>query len=201
MAENGRGSGKDGEYETYSLIPLIAEPFSELQLSQIDRALQDSFLVRKKLIWEWTTTICRFNIGRFHLRRISLSSRKTNEPIGPIFTPLSGKMEAEVKVSYDEDEGNTLSIPLPRSLHIVRSANFRIMRLFWGTDLLTTILAFLLATVTGLSVYAFQANYGQFKDYLALFVWAAGIDQGKNLLSVLASNLSKKGYAAQAQPS
>jgi hypothetical protein len=75
------------------------------------------------------------------------------------------------------------------------------MKLFWGTDLLTTILAFLLATVTGLSVYAFQANYGQFKDYLALFVWAAGIDQGKNLLSVLASNLSKEGDAAQAQPS
>lgn len=49
----------------------------------------------------------------------------------------------------------------------------------WGT-------AFLVALVSGLSMQYFKRGaFGSTQDYLLLFLWGVGTDQGKNLLQAL----------------
>ena len=43
-----------------------------------------------------------------------------------------------------------------------------------------------LAVVTGLSMFYFKGStWGSYQDYLSLFLWGAGVDQGKTFLQSL----------------
>jgi len=51
------------------------------------------------------------------------------------------------------------------------------------------------------AIYALTPTFGSLKDYIALFTWGAGIDQGKNFIQSLAAysaNTAARGPAAAA---
>ncbi len=47
-------------------------------------------------------------------------------------------------------------------------------------------LAAIIAIVTGLSMFYYNSpTFGSYKDYISLFLWGAGVDQGKNFLQAM----------------
>jgi len=47
----------------------------------------------------------------------------------------------------------------------------------------TLLLVLAVALATGLSLYYKNLNFGSMEDYLLLFLWAAGLDQSKKLIT------------------
>ena len=76
-----------------------------------------------------------------------------------------------------------LKAPIP----IVKSDDFRIWQIFETADVLSFMLVMITSVVSGVGLYALAPTFGTFKDYLTLFTWGAGLDQGKNFVQALAA--------------
>jgi hypothetical protein len=73
-------------------------------------------------------------------------------------------------------------------LRVVASDDFKASALFEAVELTSFALAAAVALVSGLSLlYAKNATFGSAQDYLGLFLWGVGVDQGKNLIQMLKS--------------
>ena len=48
-----------------------------------------------------------------------------------------------------------------------------------------------MSVASGVALYAIKPHFGSYADYLALFTWGAGLDQGKNFIQSLAANNKK----------
>jgi hypothetical protein len=159
--------------ETYRIVMLVVRATD-------DPALSDSYLVRSKLTWDWTIT----NHGRFGRAEAPRNAR-SSEPRMTHYATRPGKLSATVQIRYEGDPGPVVT--LPARLNIARSGDFRIWRFFEASDMIATLLALIVSIVSGLALYAFAPGFGTAKDFLALFTWAAGLDQGKNFLQSLAT--------------
>ena len=93
-------------------------------------------------------------------------------------------MTAEARVAYERHQGPTVTQAKPIS--IGQSGDFRVWRFFEAADMMSTGLALIVSIVSGVALYALAPTFGSAKDYLALFTWGAGLDQGKNFIQSLA---------------
>ena len=76
---------------------------------------------------------------------------------------------------------------------IAKSSEFRAWKITGSADLLAFALAGIAAIVSGLAIYGKAPTFGSsMQDYIALFTWGAGIDQGKNFIQALTSNTTTK---------
>jgi len=140
--------------------------------------LTNTFLMRKKLTYDWTITICRKTkkIGELHV--------VSSQPQVAQYSPTAGSMNATVIISYDGDVGPKISGTEP--VTVSKSNDFRIFAKYEQADLIAFTLAAAASVASGLVVYVLKPTFfGSLQDYLTLFVWGASIDQGKNFLQSL----------------
>ncbi len=176
------------------------------RVSARDPRLRDSFLMRKKLIWQWTIEIDR---TRRWAKKSQLGAQQKGQTIGKgsgtesvddrenrlevnstepqiaQYSPRSGHITAAVKITYDGCT-RSASVPLEKPLIIRKSGDFRVWRIFETADIFAFVLALIVSVISGVATYALDPTYGSFTQYLALFIWGAGVDQGKNFLQSLA---------------
>jgi hypothetical protein len=70
---------------------------------------------------------------------------------------------------------------------IKKSHDFGILGIFEKADLIAFFAALVASIISGVAIYALTPTFGSLKDYIALFTWGAGIDQGKNFIQSLAA--------------
>jgi len=151
--------------------------------------LIETYLMQKKLIYSWTIEIetqktSKLSSGSQVTRSIVLEVEST-EPQVAQYSPEPGKLKAAVRIKYQGRDGEGASIKEP--ITIIKSNDFRVWQIFETADVLSFILVMLMSIVTGIGLYALTPTFGSFKEYLTLFTWGAGLDQGKNFIQSLAA--------------
>ena len=169
----------DSPTEAYAIVTLRVQAVN-------DPGLDHSYLMHKKLTWHWTITTRPRRAFWGHGRHQPSVDRhlESTEPRIAQYATQPGTMIAAVSVDYDGQKGPAVKQDSPLAIGV--AGDFRIWRFFETADIIATGLAMLAAIVSGVSIHALEPTFGTAKDYLALFTWGAGIDQGKNFLQSLA---------------
>jgi len=165
-----------------------------------DRALNETFLVKHGLQYEWTFTLNRKEKWTLIRNRKAATSTPTpastdngkaatstltpisTEPQVVQYAPWQGTITPSVTIRYNGETVQVGGAPLD----IGKSREFRWQEGFETTEILAFVVAALTAIATGL--YAFYSNndfFGSFKDYLFLVGWGIGVDQTKNFVQIL----------------
>jgi hypothetical protein len=162
------------DYEAYQTI------FFDFKIPA-NAELEDSYLVHKKLTYNWTITI-RDNKGNPAMAPLSVVS--TQPRVGQ-FSPQAGTISATVAPQY---KGVALPAVSQQIATPIRSStDFSAARIVERTDIGAFLIALLVSVVSGIAAYALKPHFGSFEDYLALFTWGASLDQGKNFIQSLAA--------------
>lgn len=143
-----------------------------------DGRLGDNFLFKHGLTYRWSLTLDDGTGPR------DLTQETTTEPRIVQYAPKPGKLSVKVDPSF----GGRLAakpIHLP-SLPIGGSSDYGWQSVFKWADVAALAIAILFASITGLTTYYFSNHaFGTISDYVALFVWGAGVDQTKNFIQQL----------------
>jgi hypothetical protein len=141
-----------------------------------DSSLNDTYLFQYGLSYRW-----RFELdhkgGKLILAPVSAGPRVVQ------YMPKPGSVTVTVRIVRD---GDSVELHGAEPLKVDKSEEFSIGRAFERVEYLSFGLAGLAAMVSGLTIYYAKSQiFGSLEDYLSLFVWGAGVDQGKNLLQAL----------------
>jgi hypothetical protein len=156
--------------EAYQLIQFEVEP--------LDAKLGKNYLFKHNLVYEWSFLL-RTEGGQ----TIPLSQPRTNEPRVVQFVPAPGTLYVSVTLWHGAK-------PSPRTdrepLTIGKSSEFGWRGAFRFNELTALGIGTLFAIVSGLATfYIGKPAFGTAGDYIALFLWGAGVDQTKNFLQNL----------------
>jgi hypothetical protein len=164
--------------------PQAYEPLRfELQVVD-DSALNGTYIFQHGLQFHWTFTL-EYKSGAppqsFSLTPVSTEPRVVQ------YGPRPGQLTAKVQVKRDDDSFEVPANGAPqKALSTAPSSEFGAFSGLAEVGIVSLIMAALIAVVTGLSTFYFKGpTFGSFQDYLSLFLWGAGVDQGKNFLQVL----------------
>jgi hypothetical protein len=157
-----------------------------------DPGLARSYLMQKKLTYRWKLDV--FPPRPMWTRRRAEAT--SNEPLGSLevvstqpqiaqYSPRSGALKAKVTIAYEGREGTEAvqSEPIP----ISGSSDFGVLGAFERADAVGFFAVLIVSVISGVTIYALSPTFGSLKDYLALFTWGAGLDQGKNFIQSLAA--------------
>jgi hypothetical protein len=162
-----------------------------------DNELLRSYLIQKKLNYTWRFDIyvrnwyCKL-VKKGELEVISAEPKVTQ------YAPEAGQIILEeVTIRYASDP-NPILLKRPDeeppkgpgalwNVNVVKSGDFRIWRIAESADYVALFVAVIAGMASGLLLYMQNPTFGSLKDYLQLFMWGAGIDQGKNFIQALAS--------------
>jgi hypothetical protein len=157
-----------------------------------DHRIDHGFLFKHGLKFTWTFEL----ISKGLLERKAAAGKKltltphTTEPRVIQYLPRAGRLTVKVLIERSADEkleGAMMDAP-NGFLPIAPTTDFGIFRGLARVEWTSWILAALVAVVTGLSTFYFKGpTFGTFQDYLTLFLWGAGVDQGKNFLQAMQS--------------
>ncbi len=165
-----------------------------------DSALNGAYLFQHGLQFQWTLT---FEYKSSRLRKLMYKSKWLRKRVRPPrtfslepvsteprvvqYVPRSGRLTAKVEVKNVDDSFEVPAASLPlKALSIAPSSDFGTFKGLAHVEKISWAMAALIAVVTGLSTFYFKGpTFGSFQDYLSLFLWGAGVDQGKNFLQVL----------------
>lgn len=178
-------------------VPPPSEPESieaydpiKLWISSGNGTIDESYLFQRALEFRWTFQL---DYAKRWARRIGSSkiisfSATSSEPRIAQYAPRAGKFTAQVRIL--NSNGDRVEIPEsnmdPTGLEIARSSDFGIFRGLAEVEITSWLLAAVIAIVTGLSMFYFKGpTFGSFQDYVSLFLWGAGVDQGKNFLQAI----------------
>ena len=101
------------------------------------------------------------------------------------YFPDAGEVAVWVELKF---QGKPIVVKSSETLSIGPTREFRIMKSFESAELLSWGVALALAVFSGLSIYYIDsAGWGSFKDFLTLFLWGAGMEQGKTFLQSAAT--------------
>jgi hypothetical protein len=162
-----------------------------------DNDLLQTYLLLKKLnyAWKFEIQVCNLFGKLANKGELEVTSA---EPKVTQYAPEAGQIILkEVSIQY-------ASKPKPISLksqakdnskepgglwtvNVVKSSDFRIWRIAESADYIALFVAVIAGIATGLLLYMQNPIFGSLKDYLQLFMWGAGIDQGKNFIQALGS--------------
>lgn len=100
-----------------------------------------------------------------------------------VYAPEGGTLSATVSATYNS---KILTAAKKDPVTIVKCRDFTIDKGFERVEVLSFVIAGAIALISGLSLlYAKNPTFGAMADYLGLFLWGIGIDQGKNLAQSL----------------
>lgn len=143
-----------------------------------DPKLPQTYLVSRGLTYEWHFTFKPW------LGRETTFSAKSAEPVVVVFAPDAGKLSATVDVKYATK--NSIQAATKKPVDIRASDDFSIFGGVERIELISFAVAFGIAVASGLSLFYFRnPAFGTQQDYMNLFLWGIGVDQGKNLIQAL----------------
>lgn len=126
--------------------------------------------------------------GRDHVGDISFENPILTANLVATFSSAKGQLRASVKIAYQGRPGPSA---LSDAVEVSKSSDFRAWRIAESADWIAFFVALLVSVLSGIKLYALGATFGSLSDYLALFTWGAGIDQGKNFLQSLGAYSSE----------
>jgi hypothetical protein len=150
-------------------------------------AVGHSFLFRHKVEFAWQFT--QAPDLKWHEKARGRKPQPVNlapTTMGPSviqYFPRRGQVEVSVKLSYEGDSFTLNPVPGP---NIQDSSDFGLLDAFGRVEVVSWMVAAGAALATGLGTYYYKnPTFGSYQDYLALIMWGAGMDQGKNFLQAL----------------
>lgn len=158
-----------------------------------DPNLDDTFMVKRRMQSNWEFELVQKPGFR---RSADKPIRWHTSSLGKKllqFAPAGGTLKMCVKLGFRKDQ----SEPIIGELDIAASPSvFR--QLFLWQEVVLLLVSIAIAFFSGLVLY-YETNisFGSMQDYLALFTWGVGVDQGKNLAQTFQSLSSQsKGNGA-----
>jgi len=188
---------KDKDHLTIRM-PVISDPdgfeaYDPLRFSVESHSSGESYMFRHKVEFHWTFKLTPKKIlkgGTSAARQTPVTLKP--EVLGPAvvqYFPIAGNVEAAVDLVY---EGESLHVDgpkdgeNPKALEIQASTDFGVLQGFEKVEVISWVIAAAVAIATGLStLYLKGPTFGSYQDYLTLFLWGIGVDQGKNFLQAL----------------
>jgi hypothetical protein len=102
------------------------------------------------------------------------------------YVPRGGQLSLTATLKNDKGAPLDLASSLPSSILVVPNSDFGTFRGLARVESISWVLSAVVAVVTGLSMFYYKGpTFGSFQDYLTLFLWGAGVDQGKNFLQAM----------------
>jgi hypothetical protein len=163
--------GPDAAQEAYD--PIV------FRVSTGDASLDETYLVRYGLEYHWTFTLT----GPRNSQRVRLT------PVSAVpqvvqYAPGPGKATVKVEIRRGVQR---VTVPA-YSMEVAKSQDFRFREGVESVEMASLVLAFVVGLASGLATYyANKAVFGSLQDYLALFTWGIGAEQGKNFIQTLQS--------------
>lgn len=166
------------------------EAYVPLQFSveAADSRVGGTYLFKHKVRYAWTFVLTPTPTLREKLGLKRAPEPITLEPVslGPSlvqYFPRAGSLQVSVIARYEGAQKE--DIP-PAGIDVKDSSQFRFLQAFQGVEIVSWLIAAVIAIVTGLSTYYFKTPaFGSYQDYLTLFLWGVGVDQGKTFLQAL----------------
>jgi hypothetical protein len=167
--------------------PLLAYEPLRFEVRALDAATNDSYVFQHGLQFNWTFTFTykmawlKIPLGRKTLSLTPVS----DEPRVVQYVPRAGRLTGTVEVQRD---GNTLCVSpeIAPAMEIGPSSDFGIFRGLARVEWVSWAVAAMMAVISGVATFYYKGQtFGSFQDYLSLFAWGAGVDQGKNFLQTL----------------
>lgn len=158
-----------------------------------DPSLEDTYLIRQKLTYLWTIELKSvqhpwLSKGSRKSKTRSLGVLRVASVVPQVaqYAPQAGEIVVtDVKIHYGSLKA--LSVAPNVTVPVRKSKDFQIWQIAEGADILALGVAVIVGLVSGLAIYAQAPIFGALKDYLSLFTWGAGVDQGKNFIQALGS--------------
>gem|GEM_PF-3213866 len=165
----------------------------ELDVSD-DPKLMETFLVKKKLKYIWKFEINQENIRHKNGKKGELEVTSA-EPKVTQYSPIPGQIVLKEVRILNASEKEPIVIQRSEAnekegrwvVPVSKSSEFRIWRIAEKADFIALAIASIAGVTSGLMLYMQNPTFGSAQDYLQLFMWGAGIDQGKNLIQALGS--------------
>jgi hypothetical protein len=106
----------------------------------------------------------------------------------------SGKYRVKAEIEW---QGGTVDVPGEAEILVEENPEFGLRATFEWMEFAVTGLAALFAVITGLGT-EYDATFGSFSQYTALFFWASGASAGGNLFKQRGTGRTVAGQDAQA---
>lgn len=143
--------------------------------------LDATFLIQHGLKYHWTFTLTNPKAEGARIRLTPTSE----VPQTMQYAPEAGALAVSVAIQRGAE---TVQSSLKGPISIAPSSEFYFWEGFEATEAASLGLAAVVGIASGLGAYyANNASFGSFHDYLALFTWGVGAEQGKNFLQALQS--------------
>jgi hypothetical protein len=158
------------------------------QVKFADDSLNQRFLLRARVIGEWTFEL-EAKSGAVEPAAVKAAGVRVTR-----FAANPGQLTVGVQLTF---RGDKTAQPLKLGpLTVGPTAEFAWMRGLLWAGAVSGVVAAVLAVASGLStLYFTNATFGSIRDYCLLFLWGAGVDQGKNLLAILGTQEAEKARA------
>jgi len=169
--------------------PIRALQPTRFEIRLDNEELCDSFMLKSKLKSDWHFELTPAAAPKKWLRWFQSVTPKETAPLpwttetsGKTlvqFAPRAGTLRTTVQLRYE----NLNILPIEGETSIEPSDSSLTNRLFAIEEFVLIIASFAIALASGLVLYYVpKPTFGSLQDYLALFTWGIGVDQGKNLV-------------------
>ncbi|MEE8606830.1 MAG: hypothetical protein V3S55_04450 [Nitrospiraceae bacterium] len=155
--------------------PLQAYQLIEFEVAPVDRKLGNNYLFKHGLEYRWTLEIETEQDKKKGQPRKLLTKDTSEEPRIIQYVPLTGDLYVSVQLRRKDDPADVVA--LDDALPIASSGEVGWASAFSFVEVMALAIAAILAVVSGLGTFYFdEAVFGSVKDYIALFIWGAGVD-------------------------
>jgi len=161
---------------------------ARFEVSVGDDRLDEQILLQSRMVAEWTLELePRRKSSKFLKPPLKWTVRANGNSLVQ-FAPEEGKLTVGLVLSHR----NQKTKPITAKLDIESSHRNIVRRLFAVEEIVLVAVSFVTALASGLVLYYIpNPSFGSLQDYLALFTWGVGVDQGKNLVQTF-QNLRKQ---------
>jgi hypothetical protein len=157
------------------------EPIS-LRLAPTDGTSGENYLFKHNCRFHWRLELQPTKFLWLFERNPILLEPVTTEPRVVQYAPKGGTLTCSVNVEF---KGPLKPSRAPLELKVVPARFAKLYRRLTALEATQFAAAALIAVASGiLMFYVTNPVFGSLKDYLAMFLWALAVDQGKNVLQI-----------------
>ena len=159
------------------VAPLEAYQLIQFEIAPNNRMFGNNYLFKHKAEYLWSLVL------ETNGEKNPLTQPRTNEPRLVQYVPGPGKLYVSVTLRHGTKSSQRADCePLP----IQKSSEFGWKSAFQFNEVTALGIASVFAVISGLATFYFgKHGFGSVGDYIALFLWGAGVDQTKNFIQNL----------------
>lgn len=165
------------------------EAYQILQFTVVapDPTIEYSYVFCHKIEYKWLFELSPKSLFHWIIwRRDPDKILLRPESLGPSviqYFHRAGKLKVSVNLLYNDE---VKPVALADELSIKKSSDFKPFWILEWAEFTSWAIAGIVAIATGLTMFYFKGtSWGSIQDYLTLFLWGVGVDQGKNFLQAL----------------